>query len=146
MWGSGAAKLVDHIKPGQRLLARGRPQVAIYAREDGMLATNWSAPPGTVEFLGGRNKEEAEPPKGAALNLAGENGDGTPYEVRWGAGLSARSSPGKDRVEDYMTLIIALVVGIWLLYGLIQVVIGVLQIIWAVILFIAAIVRMSLQG
>lgn len=45
-----------------------------------------------------------------------------------------------------MTLIIALVVGIWLLYGLIQIVIGVLQIIWALILFVAAIGLYFLQA
>lgn len=45
-----------------------------------------------------------------------------------------------------MTLIIALVVGIWLLYGLIQIVIGVLQIIWAVILFVAAIALYLVQA
>lgn len=33
-----------------------------------------------------------------------------------------------------MTLIVALVVGIWLVYGLIQIMIGIGQIIWAVLL------------
>lgn len=66
VWGERAAKLVDHIKPGQRLLARGRPQVAIYAREDGSAGHELVCTAGTVEFLGGRNKEEAEPPKAAA--------------------------------------------------------------------------------
>lgn len=45
-----------------------------------------------------------------------------------------------------MTLIIGLVVGIWLLYGLIQVVIGVCQILWGLVLFLAAIALYVVQG
>ena len=45
-----------------------------------------------------------------------------------------------------MTLIIALVVGIWLVYGLIQIVIGIGQIIWAVILCILALGLYVFEG
>jgi uncharacterized membrane protein len=45
-----------------------------------------------------------------------------------------------------MTLIIALVLGIWLLYGLVQMVIGICQIIWAVILCAAALCVYTFEG
>ena len=63
VWGERAAKLVDHIKPGQRLMARGRPQVALYAREDGSTGHELVCTASTVEFLGGRSKDEEQLPK-----------------------------------------------------------------------------------
>lgn len=52
IWGSRAAILATHIKPGGRLLVRGRPQMTVYQRRDGTQGQELVCHVDTLEFVG----------------------------------------------------------------------------------------------
>jgi single-stranded DNA-binding protein len=66
IWGSRAARLAIHIKPGGRLLVRGRPQVAVFQRKDGTQGQELICHVNTLEFVGSPRPippaSEAAPP------------------------------------------------------------------------------------
>jgi len=68
IWGSRAASLAAHIKPGGRLLVRGRPQMTVYQRRDGTQGQELVCHVDTLEFVGSPRSipaaaEEAPPPR-----------------------------------------------------------------------------------
>lgn len=68
IWGERALKLADHISTGQRLLARGRPEVRLYQRsEDSVCEPEWCLHVARLEFLGRKPvplvKEEPASPR-----------------------------------------------------------------------------------
>ncbi len=68
IWGSRAASLATYIKPGGRLLVRGRPQVAVFQRRDGTQGQELVCHVDTLEFVGSPRSipaaaEEAPPPR-----------------------------------------------------------------------------------
>lgn len=63
IWGSRAASLATHIKPGGRMLVRGRPQVAVFQRRDGTQGQELVCHVDTLEFVGSPRPEPMAPPQ-----------------------------------------------------------------------------------
>lgn len=59
VWGERAASLSEHIRKGQRLLARGRPEATAYTRGDGQPAAELVLHARDIEFIGPRPAEAA---------------------------------------------------------------------------------------
>jgi single-strand DNA-binding protein len=57
IWGERALALAEHLRKGQRLLVRGRPEVSAYARADGQPAAELVLHVRDVEFVGPRPNE-----------------------------------------------------------------------------------------
>ena len=63
IWGSRAASLATHIKPGGRLLVRGRPQMTVFQRRDGTQGQELVCHVDTLEFVGNPRPEPPAPPQ-----------------------------------------------------------------------------------
>lgn len=75
VWGPRAVALAEHVRKGQRLLVRGRPQASAYTRADGELGAELVVHARDVEFLGpkpGDSPPTAENPKPRRRKQSGE--------------------------------------------------------------------------